>query len=131
MKITALVTIVAKDVNGKTVTLEPRKNATGDIQQDVAERLIADGFAEKAKKKDEITASSAPFGGARKRKPSASQVVKTAAEKSGKGDEGEETKKDKRRRSRKELLGEGAGRNPDLNVGEDGRRNDGTDEDED
>lgn len=122
MKIKALVTIVAKTVEGKTVSLEPGKNDVGDIQQDVAEKLIAEGYAEKAKKKDEINAKTAPFGGAATKKRKTAQQVVTDSR-----SETEKTK-DKKRRTKEQLLG--GGRDPDKNVGEDGRRNDGTDDDE-
>lgn len=112
MKIKAFVTIVAPAPNGESVKIEP--DQVGEVRDAEARKMISEGYAEKASKKDEITSTDARnFGGARNTKRS--KPVQTTTESD------DDKKKSKKRRTRDELLGGGTGANPDKEKGDNGK----------
>jgi len=109
MKIKAFVTIVAPDAEtGEAIEIKP--GGIADVRDDKAEYLIDEGYAEKAKRKDEVSGTQSA----------------TAAKKSGDRKGATQTTRGgarperSTRRSRKELLGD-KGENPDREKGENGK----------
>lgn len=117
MKITAYVGITAP-FKGESFAFKPED--IGDVDDEIAKKLIAEGHAGKARKGDDNTYRKAPDRG-----PIAKPGVKKLALKPEKAaaikPKAPETKGDKRRRTGAALLGD-KGRDPDKGVGEDGKR---------
>ena len=117
MKIKCFVTVVApRAADG--VAIEVKPGGVADIQTDKAEYLIAEGYAEKAKRKD-AESGVQPAGVAKKGRSTATQAVRGGSTQSTRGGQ---------RRARAELLGDSTANDPDREKGENGKGFDENDE---